>query len=731
MKKKFFSLGLYCEGLKQTRTVSILTSCLISIVSGFTIVIAWLNAIEHEKFYLAQMQPFTKTVLSGSSACGALIAAGLVAAPLMTYHLFQFQNKRNTSDFYHSLPHSRLCIFCSFMASVLTQLVADIVICSVFSLLLGAMASNYLTILVSPLVFYAISTLIIGMLVSATVALAMAITGTPFNNLILSGMILFLPRIMLFILKLVLASVMPNEVGEYFLPFCNMRLNMLTGVFAALFDLESINFSQQFANVGSILYTLLLSCIYFCLGAWCFHRRKSEAAGFSAPSHRMQAVYRTIIGSAITVVATLALYNSFVNGDRIVLSEFVIVWTVGIIAYFLYELITTKKWKNLISCIPGLAIVLVINLVSVGITHVVFRYELHFTPDADDIRNISIVSTGSERNYYNWAEYASLKSGEIAIHDQELIEKIANALKENVEYYDRNGYDSFRSRYNNWWDTDQTEKENPVTYTSQYFRIKTGTRTAYREIFFPDSWLEDIAKINEQEIEYRKIWMTLPQMIKETGYLYFTSFNEGYSFLPAFDNEALENIDSMLREEIRSCDFATWYGLLSSSTSPICEFQYQFMENNASCYLTVPIYQEIAPNTLKMILSYIYEQGNVPETFYSVLEMLRQDEKSETEPVYDTELIIEFPIGNIYLKDLQDARIDRIIEHLLPVTEFTQDTTLVMLTIYYNNLTDYETHQIKLLLPTDLTDEEIMNMIEQDKYPIVGEGDTMITKPVS
>lgn len=718
MKKKIFSLGLYCEGLKQTRTVSILTSCLISIVSGFIIVISWLNAIEQENFCLEHMKPFTKTVLSGSVACGALIVIGLAAAPFMTYQLFQFQNKRNTSDFYHSLPHSRLCLFCSFMASIWTQLVADVIICSLFSLLLGTMASHYLTILISPLVFYAISTLIIGMLISATVAMAMAITGTPFNNLILSGMILFLPRIMLFIFKLVLNYLMPNGVSEYLLPFCSMRLNMLTGMFSALYELENMNLSQQFANVSAIVYTLLLSFVYFCLAAWFFHRRRSESAGFSAPTRRLQAIYRIIIGSTITVVATLMLYQAIVNDQNIVLSEYVIVYTIGIIAYFLYELITTKKWKNLISCIPGLGIILVINLVSVGIMHAVFQYELHITPDADNIRYISIITTGNEGNYYDWAEYASSKSGEIAIHDQQLIQKMADALKENVEYYDNYGYHEFRSKYLNW----NESKEDEVRYTSQCFRIKTGTRTVIREIYFPTSWLGNIAKVTEQEIEYRKVWMTLPQMIEGTGYLYFSAYDDAYNFSNYFDDEALENIDSMLREEIRSCDFATWYELLSTSSDPICQFQYQFMESNSNCYLNVPIYSEIAPNTLKMILTHIYEKGTTQEQFLIVLDMLRKDEENEGEAAYDKSLSIEFPYNGIYFGDLQDERIDRIIEHLLPVSEFTQDTTPVMLTLYYNNHTDYNSQMVQILLPTDLADEEILAMLDGDKYLILDQG---------
>lgn len=48
----------------------------------------------------------------------------VLAAIIMTFNLFKFLNKRSGSDFYHSLPVTRPCLFFSLCASVLTVVVS-------------------------------------------------------------------------------------------------------------------------------------------------------------------------------------------------------------------------------------------------------------------------------------------------------------------------------------------------------------------------------------------------------------------------------------------------------------------------------------------------------------------------------------------------------------------------------------------------------------------------------
>lgn len=733
MKKPVFNLGLYLEGLRQTRLISILSAILISIVSGFTIVLTSIDMAAQYEYCLENSQLFTKLSFSGLSACPVLFAIGLVAAPCMTMILHQFQNKRNTSDFYHSIPHTRLCLFLSYQAAILTQVVFNILVCSIFSVILCLMASKFITLVVLPLVFYALATLVIALLMSAAVAMAMAITGTPFTNLILSALILFLPRIFLLVFSSVLGSIMPNAVEGHFLTFANPSLNMLIGLFTAL---RTFEFADQFASIPSLLYTLALGIAYTALAAWFFHKRKSEAAGFSAPSARLQSVYRIIIGTAITVISTLALYQSMQNDTGVDFATHVIVWTVGVVAYFLYELLTTKKWKNLLKCFPGLAIVFALNLVIVGATHVIFRTELSFTPDAEDIKSISIATEGLENGYrgYDFIDYVSAKADDVEIADRDLIKLIADSLKENVDDYDRLGRRKFRDKYynrDNKYDDYGNPVDTPIQYTAFVFRIETATAVRYRKVWMPDDTQEKITEVLEANEEYRKLWSSLPSMIKGTGYIYSNSLWSIHSAMLDIDEGDYEEIHALLREEIRSCDFSTWFDAVKNGAhNSVFELEYSFLDGMVTRYLRVPIFTQVSPMTAKKIMNHITV---TPEEFKALLDKARADKSSDSSYFLSAQLAVYhseedggyIETWDIPFESIDDKKLDVLLSKVGKVEDLTPSSPILALALEYNiySKDDYAYDSAVLLLPLNMTAKESISLI--GKYDDFGKDDSL------
>lgn len=75
-----------------------------------------------------------------------LVLTFTVFAPVMMLYLFSFLNKRNSSDFYHSLPNTRLSLFFSFFAAVMTWVIAASVISSLTAVAGHLLLSQYCSI---------------------------------------------------------------------------------------------------------------------------------------------------------------------------------------------------------------------------------------------------------------------------------------------------------------------------------------------------------------------------------------------------------------------------------------------------------------------------------------------------------------------------------------------------------------------------------------------------------
>ncbi len=742
MKKQYFNFGLYREALRQSRMITILVTVLISIVSAFTVILTWINLMEQKMRMESLGEAFVKQPLSGQAACAALICIGLLAAPLMTFALYSFQNKRNTSDFYHSLPHTRLCLFLSYQAAILTQVVFSILTCALFSSLLCLMASSHIVFVVTPLLWYALSTFALSVLTSAAVAMAMSITGTPFNNLILSGLILFLPRCLLLLFALVLEDMLFNAVSGHFMPFFQPSLNLLSGIFFLPLDMTSLSWNQLLANLPSILYTLGLGIAYTALAAYFFHRRKSEAAGFSAPNRILQATYRIIVGTAVTVIPTIALYNmiiedSFSTGD---LELCVIFWTIGIVAYLLYELLTTKKWKNLVKALPGLGIVLAANLLCVGMMHAAYTAELNYTPAPEQIKSISVVNDDViSYGWQNFANYAKSKSQDVEIDDPEIISALSRFLKQNVtDYKTLRSYD-FYQKYSGSGKYDVLGSLISEPYRASYFRIDTAFGSKYRRIWYDAELADLITEVMESKDEYRRIWTTLPSMIPgtariESGIFYRVSSS-------SFTEEQSAKIFATLKEEIRSCDFSTWYTLLTQpglqeKNAALFNLYYSYLDGNDTRTITVPVFPSIAPKTQQMILT-AFNQN--PE---KIKENLADARNAKTDMMHvSCTADILFPSSKynetqgVYFNSIADERIDLILDNLGTFDQVSTEAILVCLSLEWTAEDDdgrYNYHNSWILLPLQMSEAQAQKDIflkeweEEVKYPELPLGDGIV-----
>lgn len=89
---------------------------------------------------------------------------------------------------------------------------------------------------------------------------------------------------------------------------------------------------------------------------------------------------------------------------------YVIIYVPIVLLYFVYELITTRKWKNLLTAVPGLGIVVLLNVGILFGVNLAYNQILSNRPDAYEIESISIYQGNDYDSdfYFTFSAYAGM-----------------------------------------------------------------------------------------------------------------------------------------------------------------------------------------------------------------------------------------------------------------------------------------------------------------------------------
>ncbi len=602
MKNKLFSRGLYVEGLRQLKIVGAIFLAILLLIGVAIPVVSYVNFIAREAIVDNPYMDLFPEVVKFEEMCGFVFVIALVAAPIFSFILFSPFNKRSASDFYHSLPYKRTCMFFSFAASVLTWLAAITVItCGatimtyalmprVFIVNLVGMGDALLTILAYVL-----------MLVFGIIA-AMSLTGTPLANVTAAGLLLFLPRLLITIVTFAMSEIAPIIDGHFgiFGTDYNALVNLVYRVFA-WGDFETLT-----GNIASDIYSIIVGLLYAALAAYLFSRRKSETAGHSAPGKLMHHIIRICVGLVISGTVTCAAVCGF---------EFeiaVVFYIVAVIIYFAYELITQKTFKTLKSTLPGLAILVVLNVLIVGVAFGCAAYVHSYSPEAEDVEAIYIENSGSE--YYrqmSFSQYALEKAGQIRIEDKDAIKIAVDALKVNNDHSKQGDFYSYVYGYGDY--TSEMEEEY-VQYTELHivYVSKMGIKRT-RNIYIPvDDYSNMMAFVQENEA-YKNVFFDIPQAVNRSFELY-----EMYchNYLELSDSDMNEIYETM-KAEINSLDFATWATYLAGGE-----------QSNSFEFSYVPVGDD-------HILKFYFNGNILPKTATLIMEKVNKAEAEEIEALYD------------------------------------------------------------------------------------------------
>lgn len=597
-----FNTNIFIEAMRQLRVTGIIS---VIIMAGLAIIRTSAIVSSYKDTDVMQL------TFTGFDWMPWLIISFVLITPILMFQAFHFMNKRNASDLYHSLPHTRGTIYISMSAAVMTWVLISILSTVIPSLLSALFFSKYIAFVYDTFLLFILYNIVSCFIVGGAILIAKSFSGTLLNGIILSGLIIFIPR---FIMTMIVSTLEGNIIFEGHIgnSFTNNELNTVISLVFSVMGIDtSIAVESVFISIPSIIYSFVLGIIYFVLGGFAFCRRNSETASQSAPNKKFQAAYRIIIAFVISSFIVNLLFNDiYIFSDKVDAFSYVIAYIGVAFVYFLYELISTKKLKNLIKAIPGLGIVAVLNIAMFFSLTGAYKSAMNFRPAPDEINSVTLISEikpiyGSI-SYY---DYVLNKIDGLDITDKEIIEEVSSALNKNVSIAE-NGASKLYSYSSNLYSTG--------------FEINTNGKSKSRNIFLNEEQYDNLNKVVCSSKTFKDAWMS-PPALKDINNVYAYDNQTGRILS---DDKNTDELYTSFVNEMKNADFEKCFSAYVDNDSSM-SFEFNYIINGTSYHMEIPIVKEIAPETAKKC--YEIAKKNHLESLNSFNEYLDKLEKSGAE----------------------------------------------------------------------------------------------------
>ena len=423
-------------------------------------------------------------------------------APLLVYNMFSYLNDRRGSDFFHSLPQKRICVYISFMSAILTWIVSVLCVTSIVNTLLWAMADGYILSL-KAVMLTLLGFLILALVMMGFMALSMTLTGTAVANcLVFLLFFLFIRACGMFFLFGFANMTDMFDVTNSGLRFFDWEFFLPVGLLVQIFGGDA----EAFRSVGFFLYWIAVAIALFAVSAVTYCRRKSESATKSAPNRFMQNLYR--IGVTFPFLM-MGVYLAVVESD---LYLFMLCAFVAFLVWVIFELMTTKKIKNVIRSLP-LLVIPAVMAAGYGASIVLARNVFYASvPEREDIVSARINFADGTVGSLDDAILSRLD-----IEDSDVLDRVAEAIEQTVEARD--------------WDWGERH-EHGYTYSERFtLTLRSGRKVTYRlrtnidlyEIFIAskafqehnftmyEGGLESVSGLKLTDAQHLDVWEALKQ----------------------------------------------------------------------------------------------------------------------------------------------------------------------------------------------------------------------------
>ncbi len=373
-----FNLRLFLEGLKRLRVVSMVVGILTVVASALVPIVTMIEYRSRVSYVGSETVTVPETFVSVPAAIAVL------AAPLFFLVLFSFLQKRTQSDFFHAIPYTRTCVYVSFLASALASIFTIQAIAVAVAVPLWCMIPHY-TVNIGATVGILGCYFLASAMLSAFMMLALTVSGTGGSCTLLFFLFASLTRIVLAIFVMLLNEI-PVLCHTYWMdasPLSPLWFYPLSAVSSGLMDTECLN--SFLYNPADILYSVGVTLVLFAVSGVLYNRRHSEMAGNPAPGTKTQTLFRVLFTLPMALL-TVALFVTESSDQSVLL----VCSVCTLLCYFLYELITTKRPKNMLKALSRIWIVLAACL-AFGLSYVGVQSYMRNEPvAAEDITSVTM-----------------------------------------------------------------------------------------------------------------------------------------------------------------------------------------------------------------------------------------------------------------------------------------------------------------------------------------------------
>jgi len=386
------------------------------------------------------------TIITGGQDCFGEYTRGysttaIGMTPVLVYYVFtaivfgmygfSFLFQRSASDLFHSLPVKRTDIYLSTTLATATWMGGTILLNVLVMLgmqLVGGIpfvpAYVPLTIL-----FYFVA----AMLVYAATAIGCALSGTFLTALASTGVVLFLPRFVQFIIArgvVAKTSIIGwLDLGTFLNPMSNVATSLVVAQSRGVYIPFMVNLSYT-------LYSLIPLALELCLAAWLFLRRPSETAEHGTGRNIWAAITACLLAFAAMLMITVD------NKPLISMYGGALV-AIAFLVFVVYQVIASRSVKQILFSLP---LFLVSGALAFGISLSIGGISnsmLNTTPKPDEISSVTF--RGHDYRYGK-TEYTTLLVSKIAYTSESMKKYVSDTLSDAVDRVNnpnRSSYDEY------------------------------------------------------------------------------------------------------------------------------------------------------------------------------------------------------------------------------------------------------------------------------------------------
>lgn len=490
--KDLFNKKIFKEAFRQLK----IPFCLfLGMALGISAIISFLNVYSAIDQYNLT---YTTTFMDATEVYIFLIAAFLLIVPVFTFRLFSFLNKRNASDFYHTIPVKRKTLMFTYAVTILAATTMLMAIYTLIPTITFSLADKYIEFYFVEGIGIIINSFVCVILVLGLCMLSSSLTGTFFTNIVFLLLIAFGPRFLIFTITDAITSNL-SELITYQpnFGFFSENINLLYGtVFSDFF------YSWDFTIISldwSTLYTLALGLVYIILAFVAYNKRKSEQAESSARNAIVQHVIRTGIGFVFCLIATLIFISAGEDETEYVITILLIYGFIAICGMVGFELISTKKFKSLINIFVSIPIIIVLCLIVTFSISMAEKNILSYEPNA---KNIDAIKYKAGDMYYeDGNNYYTYMLSNTEFKNDELINTLVDLYNEQMvvyrDYYKNNSYRYFEETYGK--------------YQTMVISFIDGNKETTRVIYMNDKEYNAVMSTIFDNENYKAIYQSLPE----------------------------------------------------------------------------------------------------------------------------------------------------------------------------------------------------------------------------